>query len=163
MVHELRYDHYKVLGVARDATPKEIKRAYRERVKRWHPDKNLSAHAPEVFHALHDAYLTLSDGTARAAYDERLRFYRPADDANGMRPSPPRPPHRAHPKPEHPPTRSDRALFRGLHMTGLAFGVLLVSGICIGCLFLEWPAFTLLFILPGLAVIPDSISGLRAK
>jgi len=38
-----------------------------------------------------------------------------------------------------------------------------VSGICFGCLFLDWPAYTLLFLLPGLAVIPDSIAGLRAK
>jgi len=92
MDRALRYDHYKVLGVPRDATPKEIKRAYRERVKQWHPDKNLSDRAPEVFHALHDAYLTLSDASARAAYDERLRFYRPLDDPGGMRPMPPRAP-----------------------------------------------------------------------
>ena len=163
MEHALRYDHYKVLGLTRDATPKEIKRAYRERVKQWHPDRNLSARAPEVFHALHDAYLTLSDEAARAAYDERLRFYRPADDSSGARPMPPRSPTVAAPKPEMPATRSDRTLFRGLHATGLVFGVLLVCGICFGCLFLEWPAFTLLFVLPGLAVIPDSISGLKAK
>ena len=163
MDRALRYDHYKVLGVPRDATLREIKRAYRERAKQWHPDKNLSDRAPEVFHALHDAYLTLSDASARAAYDEQLRYYRPMDDPGGMRAMPPRAPHCPPPRPEAPATRADRTLFRGLHATGLAFGALLESGICFGCLFLDWPAYTLLFLLPGLAVIPDSIAGLRAK
>ena len=163
MQQALRYDHYKVLGVPRDATATEIKRAYRDRVKQWHPDRNDSARAPEVFQALHQAYLILSDDAARAEYNAQLRFYRRADAPAHAKP----PAHNTHARrpmaDERPVTRTDRTLFRGLHATGLAFGVLLVSGICIGCVFFEWPLYTLLFLLPGLAVIPDSLAGLRAK
>jgi len=163
MQQALRYDHYKVLGVPRGASATEIKRAYRERAKQWHPDRNGSQRASEVFHALHEAYLTLSDVTAREAYDAQLRFYRKADGPAHAKP-PACSTHARRPIPEErPATRADRTLFRGLHATGLAFGVLLVSGICIGCVFFGWPLYTLLFLLPGLAVIPDSLSGLRAK
>ena len=53
MENPLRYDHYKVLSVPRDATHERIKRAYRERVKDWHPDRNPSPRAAAVFQAVH--------------------------------------------------------------------------------------------------------------
>lgn len=163
MQRSLRYDHYKVLGVPRDATTDEVKRAYRERVKQWHPDRNDSIKASEVFHALHEAYLTLKDQGLRTAYDEQLRFYRSAEEAAAPR----RPDFNTRARratvEDGPATRADRTLFHSLHFTGLAFGVLLVSGICIGCGFFGWPTYVLLFTLPGLAVLPDSIAGLRAK
>ncbi|MBK9175582.1 MAG: J domain-containing protein [Flavobacteriales bacterium] len=164
MERTLRYDHYKVLGVPRDADTRSIKRAYRERVKQWHPDRNESSQAAEVFHALHEAYATLSDAESRADYDERLRFYREAGHAI--------PPQRTsfytrHPRmpveDPRPAKGSDRLAFKGLHLTGLLFGILLVLGICTGCAFLGWPVYTLFFILPGLAIIPDSIAGLRMR
>jgi len=163
MQQALRYDHYKVLGVPRDATANEIKRAYRDLAKQWHPDRNRSERAPEVFHALHEAYLTLSDHAARTAYDAQLRHYRKANEHAHAKPAAFNTHARRSEAEERPPTPLDRTLFRGLHATGLAFGVLMVSGIGIGCLFLGWPLYTLLFALPGLAVIPDSIAGLRAK
>lgn len=164
MEQTLRYDHYKVLGVPRDADAHAIKRAYRERVKQWHPDRNGSSQAAEVFHALHEAYSVLSDAASRAAYDERLRFYRRASHA-----TPPQRTafntHRRHMPVEdlRPAKGSERLAFKGLHLTGLLFGSLLVLGICIGCGFLDWPAYTLFFTLPGLAILPDSIAGLRMR
>lgn len=164
MERALRYDHYKVLGLPRDAKEPEIKRAYRERVKLWHPDRNRSDRAAEVFHALHEAYSTLLDPVARAAYDDRLRYYREAKaPANGSQAKRDAWARRRARHPERQATAADRALFRGLHATGLAFAVLLISGIGFGCAVLGWPAYTLLFLLPGLVVLPDSIAGLRAK
>jgi curved DNA-binding protein CbpA len=165
MERALRYDHYKVLGVPRDATEREIKRAYRERVKLWHPDRNGSDRAAEVFHALHEAYSTLMDAGARAAYDDRLRHYREAgkaapDATQAHRDAWARHMARA---PERPASPADRALFRGLHATGLVFAVLLIGGILFGCAALGWPTYTLFLLLPGLVVLPDSIAGLRAK
>lgn len=159
----LRYDHYKVLGVPRDADVRLIKRAYRERVKQWHPDRNSASNATEVFHALHEAYSTLIDTELRAAYDERLRFYRTTTE----HPDPHRPAHNTHVRrdinQDRPASALDRAAFKGLHLTGLLFGSLMVLGICFGCTFLGWPKYVLFLLLPGLAVIPDSIAGLKAR
>lgn len=161
MERALRYDHYKVLGVPRDASEREIKRAYRERVKQWHPDLNTSVKAAEVFQALHEAYITLKDDGLRAAYDEKLRFYRSAPEPE---PAPPRyrPWTMARPaRDDRPPTAGQRLAYKGLHLTGLLFGSLMVLGICAGCLWLDWPGYMLLFAAPGLAVLPDSVAGLR--
>lgn len=164
MERTLRYDHYKVLGVPRDADARAIKRAYRERVKHWHPDMNGSAQAAEVFHALHEAYATLRDANARAAYDERLRFYREAAHAAPTQRTPFNTRHQRMPAEDlRPPKGSERLAFKGLHLTGLLFGILLVLGICTGCAFLDWPIYTLFFTLPGLAILPDSIAGLRMR
>jgi hypothetical protein len=156
----LRYDHYKVLGVARDASYKEIKQAYRERVKQCHPDRNDANNAAELFRAVHDAYHTLADTRRRAEYDAILLHYREVVP----RPSP------EHSRQRHRTEHSDgpdrpvaRFAFVGLHLTGLLFGVALVLGILIGITFFTWPLYTLFFCAPGLAVIPDSIDGLRAK
>lgn len=158
MERTLRYDHYKVLGVPRDATTGEIKRAYRERVKRWHPDRNDSAKASEVFHALHEAYLTLRDQGLRSAYDEQLRHYRstfdqPKPTGAGMWKAPTA-------RPIAPPTRSERLAFRALHLTGLVFGAGVVGGVLLGIVALDWPAHMAFFTLPGLAILPDSLRGL---
>jgi len=156
----LRYDHYKVLGIARDANLGEIKRAYRDRVKHCHPDRNPSPKASVVFHAVHEAYRVLSDPELRELYDERLLHYRDAKLNEQQVP----PPHKASfraPRPERAPDRVERFAFRGLHLTGLVFGCSLITGILIGLLFFSWPAYMLALCIPGLAVLPDSISGLK--
>ncbi len=62
-------DHYEVLGVARDATPEEIKKAYRKLARQLHPDVNASADASERFKLVTHAYDVLSDPEQRARYD----------------------------------------------------------------------------------------------
>src|SRR6185436_10937572 len=71
----LRYDHYKVLGIARDADRRTIKHAYREKAKTVHPDRNPSPRAAEVFRAVAEAYAVLGDPASRAAYDRKLLHY----------------------------------------------------------------------------------------
>lgn len=163
MLHLLRYDHYKVLGVPRDASAQKIKRAYRERVKQCHPDRNGAANAANIFQAVHDAYSTLIDPKERARYDEMLRFYREAGAGPSLTQQPFQPAFRRQKAQEEPDRPVHRFAFFGLHFTGLVFGVSLVSGIVLGVLLWEWPAYTLFFCVPGLAVLPDSIAGLRAK
>jgi hypothetical protein len=61
---------YDLLGVATTATSKDIKRAYYQRAREWHPDKNPGDEdAAERFRELHAAYQTLSNDDGRAAYD----------------------------------------------------------------------------------------------
>lgn len=63
-------DYYKVLGVDRNASGDEIKRAYRKLAVQYHPDKNPDdAHAEEKFKELGEAYDVLMDAEKRASYD----------------------------------------------------------------------------------------------
>ena len=60
-------DHYQTLGVARDASPEQIKKSYRKMARQLDPDVNDGADAE--FKAVSHAYDVLSDSGKRAAYD----------------------------------------------------------------------------------------------
>ncbi|GAB2554224.1 molecular chaperone DnaJ [Leucobacter ruminantium] len=62
-------DHYETLGVSREATPEEIKKAYRRLARELHPDVNPSEEASEKFKAVTHAYDVLSDPEQRQRYD----------------------------------------------------------------------------------------------
>ncbi|KAM8921140.1 dnaJ homolog subfamily C member 17 [Pelodytes ibericus] len=67
----LQMDLYGLLGVAADATAKEIKKAYRQKALTCHPDKNPdNPRAAELFHQLSQALEVLTDVPAKAAYDK---------------------------------------------------------------------------------------------
>ena len=63
-------DYYTVLGVQRNATPEEIKKAYRKLAVKYHPDKNQGKkEAEEKFKQINEAYEVLSDEEKRKKYD----------------------------------------------------------------------------------------------
>lgn len=62
-------DYYEVLGVSKDADADTIKKAYRSLAKKYHPDINKSADAPEKFKEVQEAYEVLSDETKKNLYD----------------------------------------------------------------------------------------------
>ncbi len=72
-------DYYAVLGVSRDSSEADIKRAFRELARKHHPDVN-PADAGEAFREINEAYAVLSDRDSRARYD---RWGHP-DDASGL-------------------------------------------------------------------------------
>ena len=65
-------DYYEILGVARDASQEEIKRAYFQAAQKLHPDKNIAAGETELFMGVQQAYEVLSNPKRRAAYDATL-------------------------------------------------------------------------------------------
>ncbi len=66
-------DYYAALDVKRDATPDEIKRAYRKLARKYHPDLSKETGAEERFKEVAEAYEALKDPERRAAYDEAAR------------------------------------------------------------------------------------------
>jgi curved DNA-binding protein len=63
-------DYYAVMGVAREATQDEVKRAYRKLSRKYHPDVSKEADAEERFKEVGEAYAVLKDPEKRAAYDQ---------------------------------------------------------------------------------------------
>ncbi len=73
-------DFYQVLGIARTASADDIKKAYRDKAKEFHPDRNKAPEAEAMFKAVSEAYQVLSDPDKRAHYD---RFGQAPGGASG--------------------------------------------------------------------------------
>jgi curved DNA-binding protein len=67
-------DYYQIMGVSRDASADDIKKAYRKLARKYHPDVSKESGAEEKFKEIGEAYETLKDAEKRAAYD-RLGSY----------------------------------------------------------------------------------------
>src|SRR4051794_24510477 len=70
-------DYYKVLGVAKGADTKEIKKSYRKLARQYHPDVNPNnAEASEKFREISEAYEVLGDDEKRQIYDKYGEHYK---------------------------------------------------------------------------------------
>ncbi len=131
-------NYYDVLGVPGNADAECIKRAFRCRAKRLHPDVNRTSRATRDFQLVNEAYQVLSNEEKRRLYDVRMArgtfgrrvYYRPGPTANGhVRAT--RPGYRYYrPEEKHTPSRFEKAfdqfLFLFMLMAGLSalfFGI----------------------------------------
>lgn len=76
-------DFYTVLGVRQNATLAEIKKAYREKAKLFHPDTNTSTSDKTKFNEIVQAYRVLSDSRQRNIFDESFFTHERANRKNG--------------------------------------------------------------------------------
>jgi curved DNA-binding protein len=73
-------DYYQTLGVPREATAEDVKKAFRKLARRYHPDLSKEANAEARMKEINEAYAVLSDPEKRAAYDAIGRGYQPGQE-----------------------------------------------------------------------------------
>lgn len=83
-INKPRKDYYEILGIPKNATEDEIKAAYRNLAKKYHPDVNITGtetHEPDIskFRDIADAYAVLSNKTMRLDYDLKIRNFPNSD------------------------------------------------------------------------------------
>jgi curved DNA-binding protein len=76
-------DYYEVLGVPRDASEEDIRRAYRKLARQYHPDVNREAGAEDRFKEVSEAYEVLRDNEKRERYDRLGASWKAGDDVSG--------------------------------------------------------------------------------
>jgi len=73
-------DYYSILGVARDATAEDIKKAFRKLARKYHPDVSKEKNAEARMKEVNEAHAVLSDPEKRAAYDQLGAGYQPGQE-----------------------------------------------------------------------------------
>src|SRR5437588_4970968 len=76
-------DYYEALGVTRDASAEEIRRAYRKLARQYHPDINKEPGAEDRFKEISEAYEVLRDEQKRERYDRLGENWRAGQDVSG--------------------------------------------------------------------------------
>ena len=75
-------DYYQVMGVKKDASQADIKRAYKKLARKYHPDVSKETNAEALFKELGEAYEVLKDPEKRAAYDKLGKNWKAGQDFN---------------------------------------------------------------------------------
>jgi len=76
-------DYYEILGLESTASTDDVKKAYRNLAKKYHPDVNKSASSEEIFKLISEAYEILSDQAKRTRYDTYRKFMHEYESKGG--------------------------------------------------------------------------------
>jgi len=88
ITNQLLKDYYSILGVSKNANQKDIKKAYYQLAKKYHPDSNKDdPHAMKKFQEVSEAYEVLSDDSKRSQYDSFGSGASSGGQAGGPNPS----------------------------------------------------------------------------
>ncbi len=68
-------DYYKILGISMQASPEEVKSAYRDMSKKYHPDRNPNVDTTTLMQDINEAYAILKDEAKRSRYDQEYRRF----------------------------------------------------------------------------------------
>lgn len=79
-------DYYKIMGLERNASPEDIKRAYRKLARKYHPDVSKEADAETKFKELGEAYEVLKDSEKRTNYDKYGQYWKEQGQGPGYNP-----------------------------------------------------------------------------
>jgi curved DNA-binding protein CbpA len=80
----MHLDYYKILGISQNATPEQIRQAYRMKAKMYHPDINKNPDAKILFQLLNEAYQILTNPEKKRWYDFKLKY----PSTTGLKPQP---------------------------------------------------------------------------
>ena len=69
-------NYYEILEIQEDTTDAQVKTAYRQQSKKWHPDRNPDVDTTRMMQDINEAYLILSDSIARVKFDAELKYWR---------------------------------------------------------------------------------------
>ena len=164
----MSYNYYKILGISEKSGVPEIKRAYRDLAKKYHPDHTKGS--GEYFIVLNEAYQVLSDPIRRRSHDEYLGISAPFTFNFNEAPS-----IRKRNRPERRPRNEEqyRNFYESprtwdppvwvkysLYLAGFLFGISVTSFSLFFVATAKWPLFMLWVSMLGVIILLDSFSGI---
>jgi hypothetical protein len=128
-------DYYAILGITPNATPEEVRMAFRTMARIYHPDRNNAPDAEERFKDINDAYERLADPQKRQAYDDLLNVSTGAETPPTPPPPAEPPAHRTMTPPPPTPTPTQTlgqtAVSRGIYPPTWAILLIMLGAIII--------------------------------